>query len=90
MVVGAPAQQVLRPGDLDDPALHSDMEQEALYGQPPVFDRGQGVQTGVSGITLVIRQANAEITLDEQGSVRVSRLAATRAAEGLSSAASRR
>lgn len=72
-VAGVPAHQVLRPGDLDDPALHRNMEQEALYGERSVFDRGQGVQVTVSGITLVIRQANAEITLDEQGSVRISR-----------------
>ena len=49
------------------------MEQQALYGQHPVLDRGQGVQTGVSGITLAVRQANAAITLDEQGSIRVTR-----------------
>lgn len=70
-VAGAPVQQVLRPGDLDDPALHSAMEQEALYGQPPILDRRQGVQTRVTGITLAVRQANAEITLDEQGSIRI-------------------
>lgn len=73
VVVGAPAQQLLRPGDLDDPALHSAMEQQALYGQCPVLDRGQGVQRGISGITLSVRQGNAEITLDEQGSIRVTR-----------------
>ena len=61
------------PGDLDDPALQRDMEREALYGERPVFDRSQGVQASVSGTTLAIRQPNAEITLDEQGSVRVSR-----------------
>jgi hypothetical protein len=73
VVAGGPAQQLLRPGNLDDPALHSTMEQQALYGQPPVLDRGQGVQAGVSGITLAVRQGNAEITLDEQGSIRVTR-----------------
>jgi hypothetical protein len=72
-VAGAPTHQVLRPGDLDDPALQTAMEQEALFGERPVFDRGQGVQASVSGTTLVIRQPNAEITVDEQGSVRVSR-----------------
>ena len=71
-VAGAPAQQVVRPGDLDDAALHRDMEREALYGERPVFDRGQGAQTSVSGITLAVRQTNAEVTLDEQGSVRIS------------------
>jgi hypothetical protein len=72
-VAGAPAQQILRPSDLDDPALQTAMEQEALFGERPVFDRGHGVQAGVSGMTLAIRQPNAEITVDEQGSVRVSR-----------------
>jgi hypothetical protein len=72
-LAGAPAQQVLRPGDLDGPVLHSNMEQEALYGKRPVFDRGQGVKANVSGITLVIRQTDAEISLDEQGSIRISR-----------------
>jgi hypothetical protein len=63
-----------RPGAIKrDPALQTAMEQEALYGERPVFDRGQGVQTGVSGTSLVVRQANAEITVDEHGNVRVSR-----------------
>ncbi len=72
-VAGAPLQQVLRPGDLDNPELYGEMEQQALYGQHPIFDRGQGVQESVSGITLVIRQTNAEITLDEQAGIRISR-----------------
>jgi hypothetical protein len=72
-VAGAPAQQVLRPGDLDDAALQQAVAREALYGQRPVLDRRQGVQESVAGITLTVRQANAEITLDERGSVCVSR-----------------
>ncbi len=73
VVAGAPAQQVLRPGDLDDPALQREMEREAVYGDRPVLDRSQGVQAAVSRATLTIGQRNAEIALDEQGSVRVSR-----------------
>jgi Domain of unknown function (DUF4062) len=82
VVAGAPAQQLLRPGDLDDPELRRDMEREALYGQQPVFDTGQGVQAGVQGTTLAIRQANAEITLDEDGSIRISRPARDTAPRG--------
>ena len=85
VVTGAPAQQLLRPGNLDDPALHSEMEQQALYGQYPVLDRGQGVQTGVSGITLTVRQANSEITVDEQGSIRITRPGRDAGDRGLSS-----
>ena len=35
VVAGAPAQQVLRPGALDDPALQRDIEREAVYGTAP-------------------------------------------------------
>jgi hypothetical protein len=73
VVAGGPARQVLRPAELDDQALQQAMEQEALYGVPPLFDRTQGAQSDVSGAMLIIRQRNAEITLDEQGSVRASR-----------------
>jgi hypothetical protein len=73
VVAGAPAQRVLRPSVMDDPALHRAMEQEALFGDRPVFDRRQGVQTSVNGVTLAVRQPNGEITVDEQGNVRVSR-----------------
>jgi hypothetical protein len=38
-----------------------------------VFDRTEGTQASVDGATLAIRQRNAEITMNEQGSVRVSR-----------------
>lgn len=73
IVAGAPAQRVVRPGALDDSALQREMEREAVYGDRPIFDRSQGVQATVSGATLTIGQQNAEIALDEQGSVRVSR-----------------
>jgi len=74
VVAGAPAQQLLRPGDLDDASLRRDMQREAVYGDHPVFDPQHGVQKPVvEGTTLLIGQANALITLDEQGSVRVSR-----------------
>lgn len=74
VVAGAPAQQVLRPGALDDAGLRRDMQREAVYGDHPVFDPQQGVQEpSVQGATLLITQLNAQITLDEQGNVRVSR-----------------
>jgi hypothetical protein len=71
---GAPAQQVLRPGALDDPGLHRDMQREAVYGDRPVFNSQEGMHSPViQETTLIIGQANAEITLDEQGNARVSR-----------------
>jgi len=83
VVAGAPAQQLLRPGALDDAGLRRDMQREAVYGDHPVFDPQQGVQEPVvHGTTLLITQADAQITLDEQGNIRVSRPArnASRAA----------
>src|SRR5262249_16281203 len=73
-VCGAPPQQVLRPAGLEDPGLHRDMQREAVYGDHPVLDPQQGMQVpAIRGTTLLIGQANAQITLDEQGNVLISR-----------------
>lgn len=83
VVAGAPTQQVLRPGDLDDEALRRDIQREAVYGDHPVFDAELGVQQPVvHETTLVVAQPNAQITLDEQGNVRVSRPARQAARQG--------
>jgi hypothetical protein len=71
-VAGAPTRQVLRPSDIDNAQLHRDIQQEALFGQRPIFDTQHGVQASVTGNTLAVRQPNAEIALDEQGSIRIS------------------
>ena len=49
VVASAPAQQVLRPSAMDDPALQTAMEQEALYGERPVFDRGRECRRASAG-----------------------------------------
>jgi hypothetical protein len=49
VVASAPAQQVLRPSAMDDPALQTAMQQEALFGERPVFDRGQGCRRASAG-----------------------------------------
>lgn len=41
VVAGAPAQQVLRPSALDDPALHRDMQREAVYGTAQSSTQGK-------------------------------------------------
>lgn len=71
-VAGAPTRQVLRPSDIDDTQSQRDMQQEALFGQHPIFDPQLGVQASVTGNTLAIRQPSAEIVLDEQGNIRIS------------------
>jgi len=74
VVAGGPTQQILRPTALDDQRLHRDIQREAVYGDRPVFDSQHGVPAPIVNLsTLVVAQPPAEITLDEYGSVRVSR-----------------
>lgn len=73
IVVPAPRQAVLRPSELEDPALAGWLEREALYGEPPVLERGEGTKTAVSGGHLVARQSRASVALDEEGAVIVVR-----------------
>jgi hypothetical protein len=60
-VASAPTRQILRPDALDDAELHRDLQQQALFGQRPIFDSRQGVQVSVAGVTLTIQQPNAEL-----------------------------
>jgi hypothetical protein len=73
IVVAAPREAVLRPSELEDPALAGWLEREALYGEPPVLERGEGTKTGVSAGALVARQSRASVALDEEGAVVVAR-----------------
>jgi hypothetical protein len=71
MLIAVPAtrEALLRPSELEDPALASWLEREALYGEPPVLDRGEGTNTGVSGARLLARQSRASVAINEEGVV---------------------
>jgi hypothetical protein len=64
---------LLRPSELEDPALATWLEREALYGDRPVLERGEGTATGISGNSLVARQTRGWVAIDEEGTIVVTR-----------------
>jgi hypothetical protein len=66
---GGPSQQVLRPAELGDAALARDMQREALFGEHPVLDAGEGTAVVTRGNTLVLEQCVASVLVDQAGSV---------------------
>lgn len=72
-VAGAPRQTILRPIEIENPALADHLHQTALFGVHRLFDHTVGVEREIEDGRLVVRQANgrAEIALDEQGSILV-------------------
>jgi hypothetical protein len=69
-VVGAPAQSILRPTEIEDPKLWRALSQRALYGEPSIFDTQKGVDTGINEHTLTLRQdRGGYVTLSEEGSL---------------------
>lgn len=78
MLITVPALRgpLLRPSELEDPALAAWLEREALYGEPPVLERGESTNTGAIGGRLVARQSRASVAIDEEGAVVVVRVLA--------------
>lgn len=69
-VAGGPRQQLLRPVQMEDPALAERLLQEALFGADRLFDRSIGTDTGLDGSDLVIAQQRGPLLrLTEQGSM---------------------
>lgn len=67
---GGPTQRLLRPAELEAPALIDAIQQQALFVEPKIFSKSKGVRERIDGSTLVIEQERgASIRLDEDGSV---------------------
>jgi hypothetical protein len=73
VATATPRAALLRPSELEDPALATWLEQQALYGDRPVLERGEGTTTGITGDSLVARQSRAWVAIDEEGAVVVTR-----------------
>lgn len=73
VATAAPRAALLRPSELEDPALATWLEREALYGDRPVLERGVGTATVISGSSLVARQSRAWVAIAEEGTVVVMR-----------------
>jgi hypothetical protein len=70
---GGPMQRLLRPAELEAPALIDAIQQQALYVEPKIFSKSKGVKERIDGSTLVVEQElGASIRLDEDGSLRLS------------------
>lgn len=73
ITVPAPRAAHLRPSELEDGALAGWLEREALYGDFPVLERGEGTRTGATSGTLVARQSRASVGINEEGAVVITR-----------------
>jgi len=71
VVVGGPAQSVLRPAEVEDQHPADWLSQQALFGPARLFDQRAGTQSTVRGHALDLAQPRAAILLDELGSVRI-------------------
>lgn len=71
VVAGSPRQSILRPIEIENPALAKELNQRALFGGTPIFDLSAGIDTDLNGHTLTLRQERrgARIAVDEQGTV---------------------
>ncbi len=66
---GGPRQQILRPTELEDQALHRDLHREVLLGDQAVFDSTQGVKPRIEGQAILLEQPRASLLVDSLGSV---------------------
>lgn len=71
VATGGPRQQILRPRELESPALEEEVSREAIFGASRVFDRSQGTQHSIRDDALLIEQEQASIRIDQFGSVRI-------------------
>ena len=69
-VQGGPAQQILRPAEIEDTKLREDLTREALFGQFPIFNRSVGTTDDMQGSALLLTQdSGAAFTLNETGGI---------------------
>ncbi len=69
-LTAGPAQRVLRPVEIEDPALAEELLQAALFGPDQLFDRSAGNETGlVDGVLVARQERGASVRLDERGSI---------------------
>lgn len=74
-VAGGPRQQVLRPAEIEDRALISDLHREAMFGPNAPLDPASATQPSVNGDWLEITQERAAVSVHVDGTVLVWRTA---------------
>lgn len=68
-VTGGPRQQILRPVQIEDEALHRKLMRDALFGETAIFVPGEGTNPSVERQVLRIAQERASVAIDGQGSI---------------------
>ena len=78
-IAAGPRQQVLRPAEIEDSRLIDDLQREAMFGPEATLSRSAATDRRLEGNRLRIVQDNAEVTVDEDGTVTITRPAFTTA-----------
>ena len=67
-------RQIIRPAELEAPALGEAIHKQALFGTPRIFDGSEGVSRDVEGDALVLAQERgSRVQIDEREQVRFKR-----------------
>lgn len=73
VVVGGPAQTILRPVEIERAEFAQGILRDATYGDTAVFDSAHGSARAIAdGALRLSQQTGAEIQIDERGSIRIS------------------
>jgi hypothetical protein len=69
-IAGGPVQQILRPAEVEAPALAEALHKEALFGSTRILSGSLGIETEIDGTALVLSQERGgTIRLDEDGAI---------------------
>lgn len=79
----AAPRPVLRPSELESPALHRRLTQLLLFGEPALFEPNEATNAAMSSDSLVIRQARAWVALDAHAALVIVRPLHRRVDRGL-------
>jgi hypothetical protein len=71
-ISAGPQQAVLRPAALEAPELGEQLNQKAVFGRARIFSSEEGVKRSVEGDSLFLRQNEAYIRLNGEGSIELS------------------
>jgi hypothetical protein len=72
-VAPGPSQAIIRPSELEAPALQRHITQAAMFGPSPIFTTAVGTTAAVENHTLRLAQEATSFSLDEQGSMLIVR-----------------
>lgn len=70
-VAGGPRQSILRPAAIESTDLYDSLLREASFGPNRVLDTRHGTERLVRDDTLLLRQQDASVLINEEGSVRI-------------------